>query len=88
MTLKEFLERTTYAINLSDKANFITAKIRKFVPNIDSLAKKDIELIEEDDIREIFVAILLATKKYVVWGSEALEEYENEREKLMQTSES
>ena len=88
MTLKEFLERTTYAINLSDKANFITAKIRKFVPNIDSLAKKDIELIEEDEIREIFVAILLATKKYVVWGSEALEEYENEREKLMQTSES
>ena len=39
----------------------------------------------EDDIREIFVAILLATSKYAVWGIEALNAFDEEKERIKQS---
>lgn len=85
MTLKDFLLNGSYGIDLNNHACTATQKIRENVKDIDELINKDISDICEDDIREIFIAILWSTqdkRNQAVWGDEALNKFEKEKQLL------
>lgn len=83
MTLKEFLTDCGYTINLDNLDSEITAKIRMRVQNIDVLANRDIITIKEQDIVDIFMAVLLykhrggGVPRNLAWA-----EFENEATKM------
>lgn len=83
MTLREFLGQSTFTVNLDNYESAITQKIRHHVQNIDVLADKDIIVIKEKDIVDIFVAILLyKTRGAAVLRSSAWEEFVHEANQM------
>jgi len=83
MTLREFLEQSTYTINLDNYESAITQKIRQYVQNIDVLADRDIIVIKEKDIVDIFVAILLyKSRGEAVVRSSAWDEFIHEAKQM------
>lgn len=83
MTLREFLEQSTYTVNLDNYESSITKKVRQHVQNIDVLADRDIIVIKEKDIVDIYVAILLyKTRGAAVLRSSAWDEFINEAKQM------
>jgi len=82
MTLREFLLKSQ-EIDLLAPYDSRVAHIREYVQNIDVLALQDIRDMYYEDIRDIFIAIMLdSTRRYAVSHRDAWEKFTNEATQL------
>lgn len=82
MTLREFLLKS-YGVDLLAQGNSIVAHIRQHVQNIDMLASKEVKDLNYEDLRDIFVAIILDNpSKYAVFYNEAWNSFKKEALRL------
>ena len=82
MTLREFLLKSQ-GIDLLASNNSRVAHIREHVQNIDVLALQDVRDMYYEDIRDIFIAIMLdSTRTYAVTHADAWKKFMAEAKRL------